>query len=198
MRKLIWITVFLLLGCNTQSSITCAEIRDNPVLKLRAQHITYTHMLDWVTTHYEVDRDSILAGEISSTQTRVAWEVENVFHEVKFTENNPDVIQITFSPRRVTGQEVINCLGNPDLYRARVKQEQDLSLYYSFLYVDEGIEISGGRGVEGVEPNTLMIPEISFYQVEIHESGTIPTVQEWESWKRWTSWEQIEVDRQPD
>jgi hypothetical protein len=140
---------------------------------------------------------SVRVAEIDSDEIWVTWRHDEVYHQVTFIEEEIDIINMTFYSRGVSGEALVNCLGNPDFYRARVQPDQELSLYYSFLYLEQGIELSGGTGINGNDPRSLMTPAIDFDRAELREPDILPRIQAWESWRRWTSWEQIEVDRQP-
>ncbi len=190
--------ILLLSACNPQNPISCAELRDNPLLQLQAAQTVPDEMTDWVLGHYDVASAGVRVTQVDSDETWVDWSKEDVYHQVRFRNDEIEIMYLNFNSRRISAEDLINCLGTPDFYRARAQPDEELSLYSSFLYSELGMEISGGTTIKVPDPKTLMTPEIDFDLAEIRSPNTLPEIQDWVSWKPWRGWAEIEVDRQPD
>jgi hypothetical protein len=133
--------VLLFAACEVpfaRQAVSCDQITPEALRSLDIGEMDRERMLEWIHINYQVE-DSAIARYDADT---LAWEYQGNKYSAYFDQGELTYLSVRWYALEPTPDEVIDCLGAPDLYRAiysghSVRNHLGLELWY----VAEGILI---------------------------------------------------------
>ncbi len=212
----------LLLACTVglpRQAMTCDEIASNALRALNFEGLNPETMLQWIETNYGVDESAMARLDAVGypNHLSLAWEPQGNSYKylIDFDENRLIAFHVWWQRRRApTADEVISCLGVPELYRATylAGSHQNI-LTLELWYLEQGIVV---RHVNAERPGRNQPPpldeNILGSSMTVVQPGSVEEIAEKEvipisgnhslsvyPLKPWPgTWENIEVEVDPE
>jgi hypothetical protein len=203
--------LLLLLACSRQftgQAMNCRQIFEEPLRSLAFDELNSDTLPGWVADSYGLDASAVsVFDSVSDPDLTMTWSHEGKSYEAALPNGELLEVWMWWDASRPTGQEILECFGEPEYYLARDHVAETEELLLELWYPDQGLLINAALfGNEAIQPP--LHENIKMTSVVVVRPGAIHDVvddlyysrseedraQILESLKPWPqSWEEIEV-----
>jgi|GEM_PF-3043774 len=160
--------------------VPCPQINEINLFSIS----TPNEMEMWLENNTRLTGDDILADSVAGTNT-LTWQENGSTYYAYFDDNKIKSIHIHWKALEPTLNDVLDCLGTPDLYYAEFSYRRTGELHLSLWYLDEGFLVTstdfGRQKVSVVIDENVIMTSIYFVatpfdSVEEMNEGLKPAV----------------------